>query len=225
MSSHGIFLFDIDGTLMRRTGPFHGEALIEAVRRCTGHATTLDGIPVHGQLDRDIVTEMLAATGCERDAIERSLADILRTAGEIYPDTCPDLRSKVLPGVVDLLEELSGNGHKVGLVTGNVARIGWTKVERAGIRHHFGFGAFADMGRTRGELARMAFEMAGGTDPARVTLVGDAPSDVAAAKENGFRMVAVATGMTSRENLESLLPDFVLTDLSSNEDRARVVSY
>ena len=47
-------LFDIDGTLLRRAGPHHREALVEAVRRVTGFDTTTDGIPLYGMLDPDI---------------------------------------------------------------------------------------------------------------------------------------------------------------------------
>jgi phosphoglycolate phosphatase-like HAD superfamily hydrolase len=222
MGSRAIFLFDIDGTLMRGTGPYHGNALIEAARRHTGRETSIDGIPVHGMLDCDILTQMLLRAGCENDVIESSLVQIMEFAQDIYPETCPDLRSKVLPGVVTALEELTMQGYPVGLVTGNLTRIGWTKVERAGLRRYFSFGAFADMGRTRAELARMACEMAGGGDPRLVTLIGDAPSDVLAARENGFRMVAVATGLTPREDLEALGADIVLKDLSSAQDREKL---
>ena len=56
-------LFDIDGTLVRRAGPHHKQALVEAVRRVTGMETTVDGIPVHGMLDPDILTLMRRAAG------------------------------------------------------------------------------------------------------------------------------------------------------------------
>jgi phosphoglycolate phosphatase-like HAD superfamily hydrolase len=48
---------------------------------------------------------------------------------------------------------------------------------------------------------------------ARVYLVGDAPSDIAAARENGFTSVAVHTGISSREELASCGPDYLLASL------------
>ena len=51
----GLVLFDIDGTLLRRAGPHHRNALIEAVQRASGMDVSLDGIPVAGMLDRDII--------------------------------------------------------------------------------------------------------------------------------------------------------------------------
>ena len=56
-------LFDIDGTLIRRAGPHHRQALVEAIRRVTGLATTTDGIPLYGMLDPDIIREMLRQAG------------------------------------------------------------------------------------------------------------------------------------------------------------------
>jgi hypothetical protein len=64
--SPGLVLFDIDGTLLRRAGSQHREALVEAVRRASGITTTIDGIPVAGMLDRDIAGSMLRAAGASR---------------------------------------------------------------------------------------------------------------------------------------------------------------
>jgi phosphoglycolate phosphatase-like HAD superfamily hydrolase len=208
-----LFLFDIDGTLMRGAGPRHGEALAEAVRRVLGIDTNIDGIPVHGMLDNDILTAMLVRAGHPAAQVEEAL----------YPPGCPDLTGKVLPGVREVLEQIGALGFPMGLVTGNLPLIGWTKVERSGLRQHFHFGAFSSMGKTRAELARLAFQMSGAPADALVTMVGDAPSDVRAAQANGFRMVAVATGLTPREELAALGPDLILNDFSTAAARRLLI--
>ena len=48
----------------------------------------------------------------------------------------------------------------MGLVTGNLTRIGWWKLERAGLRRYFRFGAFGEMARNRAGLARLALRRA-----------------------------------------------------------------
>jgi hypothetical protein len=45
-----LFLFDIDGTLLRRSGPHHRQALERAVERVAGVRVSADGIPVAGML-------------------------------------------------------------------------------------------------------------------------------------------------------------------------------
>jgi phosphoglycolate phosphatase-like HAD superfamily hydrolase len=73
------------------------------------------------------------------------------------------------------------------------------------------------MAPTRAELARMAIEHArrrGWTDGnASVSLIGDAPSDIIAARANGARAIAVHTGISTREELAELEPDLLLEDL------------
>src|SRR5664279_1849633 len=99
----GLALFDIDGTLLRRAGAHHRNALVEAVRRASGLATSIDGIPVAGMLDRDIAGAMLRAAGASEASIRRAMPSIVKEAQRIYVRTCPDLRDKVCPGARQLL--------------------------------------------------------------------------------------------------------------------------
>jgi phosphoglycolate phosphatase-like HAD superfamily hydrolase len=48
---------------------------------------------------------------------------------------------------------------------------------------------------------------------ASVSLIGDAPSDIIAARANGARAIAVHTGISTREELAALEPDLLLEDL------------
>src|SRR5580698_11077107 len=102
-----LVLFDIDGTLLRKSGPHHREALVEAVRRTTGLETTTDNVPVVGMLDGDILTQMLTNAGVSRALIQRKMPEIIERAQRIYLRRCPDLRRKVCPGARMLLYKLS----------------------------------------------------------------------------------------------------------------------
>ena len=213
-----LYLFDIDGTLVRRAGPHHRLALIEAVRRVTGLETTTEGIPVHGMLDPDILTQMLLAAGFDDARVAAVMRDIVHAAQDVYQEGIPDLRDKQCPGVEGLLNELQERGTVLALVTGNLTRIGWKKLERAGLHHFFRYGAFGEMASTRGGLARMAIERARDEGlieaSSPISLVGDAPQDVRAAKENGIRSIAVRTGITPTGDLEACNPDLILDDLT-----------
>lgn len=213
-----LILFDIDGTLVRRAGPHHRQALVTAVRRVTGLESTTEGIPVQGMLDPAILSEMLKAAGATPTAAAAAMPDLIHAAEEAYLEGVPDLTDKHCPGVVPALEWLTGRGCALALVTGNLTRIGWHKLERAGLRHYFRFGAFGEMAPTRGALAALAVERArryGLIDSAAtVALIGDAPQDVHAARENGILAIAVRTGITPPEELEATGPDFILNDLT-----------
>ena len=211
-----LILFDIDGTLVRRAGPHHRQALVEAVRQITGIETTTDGIPVHGMLDPDILTQMMCAAGIDETEIPPMMPAILDTAQDLYQTGVPDLRDKVCPGVTPLLDRLRATETTLALVTGNLTRIGWRKLERAGLHHYFRFGAFGEMAPTRGGLARLAIERARreGLVDGRISLIGDATQDVVAARENGIRSIAVRTGITPPADLEASAPDMLLDDLT-----------
>ncbi len=212
-----LVLFDIDGTLIRKAGPHHREALVEAVRRVTGIETTTEGVPVQGMLDRDILRQMLSNAGARSGPIREAMPELIRQAQAIYLRVCPNLERKVCPGVRMLLLRLARRRIPAGLVTGNLTRIGWKKMEHAGLRHYFRFGAFAEQARDRAGLARMAIAQARREGwihrTSRISLIGDHPNDVLAAKANGVQSIAVATGLSPRAELSAYEPDILVDDL------------
>lgn len=220
-----LVLFDIDGTLVRRAGPHHRAALVHGVRRVTGRETTTEGIPVQGMLDPVILTVMMRTAGISRAVIRETMPEILRASERYYLRVCPELQDKQCPGVVPLLERLTRRGILLGLVTGNLTRIGWRKLERAGLHGYFRFGAFGEMAKNRAGLAKLAIREARGHGwierDAAVSLIGDAPQDIQAARANAIRAISVKTGITPAGDLEALQPDLLLRDL--RELRLRMV--
>jgi len=213
-----LVLFDIDGTLVRRSGPHHREALVMAVRQLLRMESTTDGIPVQGMLDGDILRAMLGNAGLEERAIPRVLPALMRRAQWLYARNCPsDLRHAVCPGAAGCLERLRRRRILTALVTGNLSRIGWKKMERAGLKRFFRYGAFAEQAHTRAELASLAIRRAReqGWINARtpISLIGDHPNDIRAARENGIRSIAVATGVVDKAELSEHRPDLLLDDL------------
>jgi phosphoglycolate phosphatase len=218
-SPNALVLFDIDGTLIRRAGPHHWEALQAAIHHAVGVRMSIEGIPVAGMLDPDIISKTMLRDGFGREAIETAMPAIIRQAQRSYVRLCPNLERKVCPGVRLLLKRLKKSGVPTGLVTGNLTAIGWKKMERARLRDYFRFGAFAEMAKDRAGLVKIALAEArragwlarGG----RVSLIGDHPNDVLAAQHNGIHSVAVATGVVGAEELASYKPDLLVPDMRS----------
>jgi phosphoglycolate phosphatase-like HAD superfamily hydrolase len=217
--ANALILFDIDGTLIRRAGPHHRQALVDAVRQITGVETTTEGVPVAGMLDHDILRTMMLTAVMKPGQIRRVLPDIMRRAQFLYGRSCPDLQRKVCPGVRHLLRKLQRRGAVVGLVTGNLTRIAWKKMDRAGLRPYFRFGAFAEHARDRAGLVRLAKRRARSenwiTRGSSVCLIGDHPNDVRAARANKVRAIAVGTGIVGMDELAACSPDILLPDLRS----------
>jgi phosphoglycolate phosphatase-like HAD superfamily hydrolase len=217
LTHSALVLFDIDGTLVRRAGPHHREALVQGVRRVTGLETTTDGIPVQGMLDPDIIRVMMRQAGAAASLIRDALPAIQSAAERYYLRVCPPLHDKHCPGVEPVLEKLRNRGVLLALVTGNLTRIGWRKLSRAGLRQYFRYGAFGEMAKTRSGLARLAVRQArvqGWIDRGTpISLIGDAPQDIEAARANRIRSISVQTGITPVAELEALRPDVFLRDL------------
>jgi phosphoglycolate phosphatase len=217
LSYKALVLFDIDGTLTRRAGPHHRDALAAGIRRVTGLDTTTDGIPVQGMLDPVILATMMRRAGARAAKVREALPAVMRAAERYYLRVCPELRDKHCPGVAPLLDRLTRRNILPALVTGNLTRIGWRKLERAGLRDYFRFGAFGEMAKTRAGLAKMAIRQARREKlierDAPISLIGDATSDVIAAHANGIRAISVQTGITPVEELRPLRPDVLLKDL------------
>ena len=98
-------------------------------------------------------------------------------------------------------------GVRLGLLTGNYEPIARLKLKRAGIGWAFppGQGAFGSDAEDRTALPAIARRRAGtphAPHPRQATIViGDTPRDIACARADGLRCVAVASGPFSSEAL------------------------
>ena len=142
----------------------------------------------------------------------------------MYVELCPDDLSKtVLPGVRDLLGWISTrNGAKLGLLTGNYEPVARLKLARAGLGKHFprGQGAFGSDSEDRTMLPTIARRRAGSVGapyPRQQTIViGDTPRDVACARADGVRCLAIASGPHGAAELSDA--DAVVSDADEARD-------
>jgi phosphoglycolate phosphatase len=213
-----LVLFDIDGTLVRGAAAHHKQALIDGIHKVTGLTTHLDGIATSGMLDCDLIAAMLKTAGYSETHTREAMLQIMDECQNAYCSSCVSgLDQKVCPGVSSLLSELHARAAVLGLVTGNLSGIAWRKLELAGLRQYFSIGAFAEDAATRTALAQIARHRAidRGLVSARclTSLIGDHPNDIQAAKENGFKSVAVATGLIGRDALAASGPDILVSTL------------
>ena len=102
------------------------------------------------------------------------------------------------PGVPDALAALAAEPetYRLALVTGNLEPVAHRKLAAAGIGHFFarGQGGFGSDAEERGELPAIARARAGGWARERTVVIGDTPRDIACARVDRVRVIAVATG-------------------------------
>ena len=205
-----LILWDVDGTLVRGAADAHGRALQLATSEAIGRAVpTVSSIDPGGRTDREIVRILAGEAGVEADEFAPHTDRVMTRAVEIYGATVePDLSRCVLPGVEDLLVELSPRDDLImGLVTGNIDRVAALKLGAAGIAKHFDFasGAFGSDDADRAQLPPLARHRAARGDGQwpreRTVVVGDTTRDIACARADGVGVICVATGPQTVEQL------------------------
>jgi phosphoglycolate phosphatase-like HAD superfamily hydrolase len=204
-----LLLFDIDGTLLRGATAEHREAIREAVRLVHGVDVPLTGgsLTVAGRTDPEIARAALLAEGVSAARIDERADAVREACAEAYARLCPhDLSHAVVPGIPAVLEWLSGRSE-LALLTGNYEAVARVKLARAGIGRYFPSrqGAFGSDAEDRTSLPAIARRRAGETGrpyPREQTIViGDTPRDIACARADMLRCVAVTTGPYGREEL------------------------
>jgi phosphoglycolate phosphatase-like HAD superfamily hydrolase len=167
-----------------------------------------------------IARSLLQASGIADEQIDERAAAVAERAIGAFQELCPaDLSPRLAPGIVPLLEALAGRpgDFRLSLVTGNLEAIARLKLARAGVGHHFepGQGGFGSDHVSRARLPAIARGRA--SDPPwpreRTAVIGDTPRDIACARADGVRVVAVAGGPYRPEELQDA--DAVASDARS----------
>jgi len=212
-------IFDIDDTILSTGNPVHRAAFIFACNEICGTSVTAADLKrmVPGMIDTEIVTILLQAQGMAEPDIARTLPNVLAMMAEYFAQHAGEHPAGYvpLPGVVETLRRLRDRHIPIGVLTGNVERIGWQKLELSGVRSYFSFGAFGDMAERRALLVPVARQrvQALGIDEPMLVIVGDSPRDIACAKEAHIAVVGVASGESTVEQLAAAGADIVLPSL------------
>ena len=206
--AYDAYLFDIDGTLANTTGGVHYNSFHSALRKVYGCEGRIDGVPVHGNTDPGIMRAALQHYGqlpADFDARLPQAWEIMRAE---VAQNAAGMGVNLCPAIPELLAELRRLGKLIGVVTGNLEEVGWLKLERGGIRKFFDFGSFSDTREKREEIFRHGIELARQLRGPLTTVcfIGDTPSDVRAAAHVGMPVIAVATGIYSRDELAKEAP-------------------
>jgi phosphoglycolate phosphatase-like HAD superfamily hydrolase len=194
-----LLLFDVDGTLLLKATAAHAAAVHEGLREVYGiadlSAVKLDAA---GRTDYEIARAICLQTGVSAERFDAGRDDFRIACVAAYARLCPDdLSEFVAPGVTDVLEALAArDGLRLALLTGNLEPIARLKIARAGLRRFFepGQGGFGSDHEDRTELPAIARRRAGNYPRTQTVVIGDTPRDIACARADGVRCIAVATG-------------------------------
>ena len=165
------------------------------------HGVALEGVDVEaaGRTDTAIARDLLRAAGIPDERIDARAPEVAAAAVAAYEELCPpDLSARVAPGVPAALDALAAEPevYRLALVTGNLEPVARRKLASAGLGGYFaaGQGGFGSDAEDRGALPAIARARAGGWARERTVVIGDTPRDIACARVDRVRVIAVATG-------------------------------
>ena len=211
-----VCLFDIDGTLLSSGGA--GKAALEAAFTEHFGVDLRHQIPYSGRTDRAIMRDLFRLHGIDHS--DANTTRLMNAYLAKLPQSLTDHNGHILPGIEALLDWLHNSGtFSVGLLTGNVRAGAKVKLGHFGLYERFAFGGFGDHHFDRDDVAREAHrqvrELIGAHIVSdKIWVIGDTPLDVQCARAIGARVVAVATGHHSIDQLAASEPALVLADLS-----------
>ena len=199
-----LLLFDIDGTLLDGATHAHSQALRQAIRQVHHVDADRIGLSVSpaGRTDGEIARTILLDAGVPAERIDGRADAVREACCRAYARLCDDdLSGHVMAGIPELLSWLSDRPDvRLALVTGNYEPVARLKLRRAGLGHWFpggqgGFGSDSEDRTALPPLARRRAGTRGHPHPRRETIViGDTPRDIACARADDLRCIAVTTG-------------------------------
>jgi len=211
-------LFDIDGTLLV-TGGAGGVAWQRGFEELYGVEADIAEHTDAGMTDPEIVKIVFREViGREGSQAERSKA--IAAYLEHLPDAVAESDGyRVMPGVEELLGRLIDGGVLLGLVTGNIEAAAHIKLARGRLNRFFAFGGYGSDSADRTEVTKAALRrgelVSGGTfQNSSCISVGDTPRDVTAGHGAGIRVVGVATGSYSVDQLDDAGADWAIPQVS-----------
>lgn len=218
-----LMLWDIDHTLIATRGVGR-ELSAMAFERTTG-------VPMREQARIDGITEaVIFRETAKLHGLVTDRADFERFAEALtaaHVERAAELRERghAMPGAALVLDRLAAvPGVVQTVVTGNVQGVARIKLGTFGLDTHIDWecGAFGEDADERADLVRLALQRAG-LPAADAVLLGDTPADVAGGRATGVRVVGVATGRSSADELRAAGARYVLPDLTDVEKVAAAV--
>ena len=211
-----LVLFDIDGTLIQ-TGGAGRLAFDRALRSEFKLHNGTDGVNFAGRTDTSLVREIFRQTGI--DPSPKNFHRFFDSYVFWLDHTLHQTSGRTCPHAHEFVAEVAAlpDTPLLGLLTGNLRLGAEIKLRHYLLWDHFRTGAFADDHEDRNQIAAVARQR--GEELLRTSLrgeeilvVGDTPLDIACARAIGAKVLAVATGGSTVEELENHRPDWIAAD-------------
>lgn len=216
-----LLLFDIDGTILSTDGA-GSRAVRRAFEKVHGVDAKIEMIDFAGKTD-PLILKQIYTNALGRNHSPGEEEEVYTYYVKYLEEEIKTAEIDVKPGVKTLLTTLSAREDiLLGLGTGNIEMGARIKLGQVGLNGHFKFGGFGCDSEHRTDVIRRAIERAHDhktieTSFSETYIIGDTPHDINHGRAAGAKVVAVATGYYTMDELSEHGPDYLYEDLSDTE--------
>jgi len=213
-----LVLFDIDGTLVH-TGGAGIKAFAKVFATEFGVANGVEKMKFAGRTDVNLVREFFTLNGiaASNQNFRRFFENYVFWLDQILRHS----EARACVGVLEFMRTLRElpDPPRFGLLTGNIRLGAEIKLRHFDLWKEFELGGFADDHEDRDQIAHAAIKrgsrvLSRELRGEQVLVIGDTPLDIRCGRAIGAKVLAVATGGATLEELKHHKPDWAVPDLN-----------
>lgn len=218
-----LFLFDIDGTILRFQSGLARNLFAELTEDFFGRSLPEKALPrFAGMTDMKIMEEIAESISFDKEDLFRMLPEFwIKMHNNFYSYFTPEFMT-LLPGIDKLIPYFNNNQNiDLGLVTGNIYNNAYSKLKAFELDTYFEIGGFGCDSSDRNLLPLIAIDRANKKagyrkfSAANTLIIGDTLRDIECAKVNNIAVATVSTGEFSTNELLEFEPDLHFNDFSN----------
>lgn len=216
-----LVLFDIDGTILKVQDGLSKSIFQNVFCNFFDREQLPLDFDFAGLTDLEILYRLSVLYNVDFSLVEANLDSIWMSILSEFKEKCKLKEIHLCPYVREFIEKLSKYENVVlGLLTGNFKESAYYKLQLVDLDRYFPFGAFGNESINRSKLHKIAIARANEHFSKQIFnientfVIGDSIADIISAKENGIKVIAVATGTTNANVLDELEPNLVVKDFN-----------
>lgn len=206
-----IIFFDINGTLIERDSRTDLPFLL-AVDEVLKLKNAMEGVDTAARSDHDVFHEVL-----ERHEINYS-EELWKELLKVYKEQLEKHKSlniwRLNVDALSFVERLAQSGDYIlSLITGELSIGAEYKLKHVGLWDFFNTGGFGEDGLKRFDIADAALKKAESYYQCSFSekwVIGDTMLDIETARHLNAKIIAIATGAHTADQLEALQPDYLI---------------
>lgn len=213
-----LIFFDINGTIIKKDSrtdiPYQ-----KAINEFLNTKNAMEGVNTSARSDKDVFMEVLE--NHKQNFSEEKWNEFLR----LYVKYLEEFKSTDVwrenADAISFIEKLSHTNHKLSLITGELSVGAEYKLKKLGVWKYFKTGGFGEHGLKRFDIASFALNESKqifNTEFDEIYVIGDTILDIKTARHLNAKIISIATGSNSYEELKIEKPDYLIKEFKDIEN-------